>query len=128
AKLSPLRASYFSLLAQRKGNQKKARPASRPPRCALRVRVHRGDPRKGHPAPAADGVHPCTPPFGCFPTMAAASEGNPVRQQQQQSKSKDQSDSNSNSDCKSKSKSKSKFEIGNSNDTSNSGADNAPLQ
>ncbi|UYK64974.1 hypothetical protein NG831_11935 [Xanthomonas sacchari] len=128
AKLSPLRASYFSLLAQRKGNQKKARPASRPPRCALRVRVHRGDPRKGHPAPAADGVHPCTPPFGCFPAMAAASEGNPVRQQQQQIKSKDQSDSNSNSDCKSKSKSK--FEIGNSNDTSNSnsGADNAPLQ
>ncbi len=37
AKLSPLRASYFSLLAQRKGNQKKARPASRPPRCALRA-------------------------------------------------------------------------------------------
>ncbi|WP_295841970.1 hypothetical protein [uncultured Xanthomonas sp.] len=131
AKLSPLRASYFSLLAQRKGNQKKARPASRPPRCALRVRVHRGDPRKGHPAPAADGVHPCTPPFGYFPAMAAASEGNPVRQQQQQSKSKDQSDSNSNSnsDCKSKSKSKSKFKIGNSNNTSdsNSGADNAPL-
>ncbi|WP_295913341.1 hypothetical protein [uncultured Xanthomonas sp.] len=129
AKLSPLRASYFSLLAQRKGNQKNARPASRPPRCALRVRVHRGDPRKGHPAPAADGVHPCTPPFGYFPAMAAASEGNPVRQQQQQSKSKDQSDSNSNSDCKSKSKSKSKFKIGNSNNTSdsNSGADNAPL-
>ncbi|WP_226977832.1 hypothetical protein, partial [Xanthomonas sp. LMG 12461] len=93
----------------------------------LRVRVHRGDPRKGHPAPAADGVHPCTPPFGYFPAMAAASEGNPVRQQQQQSKSKDQSDSNSNSDCKSKSKSK--FKIGNSNNTSdsNSGADNAPL-
>ncbi len=66
AKLSPLRASYFSLLAQRKGNQKKARPASRPPRCALRVRVQPGDPRKG---------------LGCFAAKsgAVASRRQPAR-------------------------------------------------
>ncbi|WP_191091440.1 hypothetical protein [Xanthomonas sontii] len=97
AKLSPLRASYFSLLAQRKDNQKKARPAYAP--SALRApgpRPSRGSaegawllrsqvrgsrltaparppgrssasPFSGEPCPAADGVHPCTPPFGCFP-------------------------------------------------------------
>ncbi|MEL4892231.1 hypothetical protein PQU63_19255, partial [Xanthomonas protegens] len=31
-----------------------------------------------------DGVHPCTPPFGFFPAMAAASEGNPVSQKPEQ--------------------------------------------
>ncbi|WP_146095613.1 hypothetical protein [Xanthomonas sacchari] len=126
--LSPCGELLFFARAK-KSNQKKARPASRPPRCALRVRVHRGDPRKGHPAPAADGVHPCTPPFGFFPAMAAASEGNPVRQQQQQSNDQSNSDSNSNSKFEI-SNSNSKFEISNSNsnDTNNSGADNAPLQ
>ncbi|MBN6114301.1 hypothetical protein, partial [Xanthomonas bonasiae] len=63
------------------------------------------DSRKGHPAPAANGAHPCAPPFGFFPGPSAAAEGNPESQkataQQQQSNSQSQSnrqsDSNSNS-------------------------------
>ncbi|PPU97287.1 hypothetical protein XhyaCFBP1156_11460 [Xanthomonas hyacinthi] len=51
----------------------------RPPRCALRVRGCTGDSRKGHPAPAANGAHPCAPPFGFFPGPSAAAEGNPVK-------------------------------------------------
>jgi hypothetical protein len=78
-----LAASYFSLLVQRKVTKRKHTLPSALRANALRVRVHHGDPRKGHPAPAADGAHPCAPPFGCFPAMAAATEGNPVGQKQQ---------------------------------------------
>ncbi|QEN94048.1 hypothetical protein F0H33_12170 [Xanthomonas translucens pv. undulosa] len=59
------RESLFFARAK-KSNQKKARPASRLPRCALQVRVHDGDSRKGHPAPAANGAHPCAPPLRGF--------------------------------------------------------------
>jgi len=93
-KLSPYGELLFFACAK-KSNQKKAHPATRPPRCALRVRSHDGDSRKGHPAPAANGAHPCAPPFGFFPAVAAAPRGpgrstakqqqrRPQRQQQQQ--------------------------------------------
>ncbi|NYF21866.1 hypothetical protein HDC36_003342 [Xanthomonas sp. JAI131] len=78
-KLPPL-AGHFSLLAQRKVTKRKRALPTRPPRCALRVRGCTGDSRKGHPAPAANGAHPCAPPFGFFPGPSAAAEGNPESQ------------------------------------------------
>ncbi|MDV0438517.1 hypothetical protein, partial [Xanthomonas sacchari] len=33
---------------------------------------------------AANGAHPCAPPFGCFPGPSAAAEGNPVSQKPEQ--------------------------------------------
>jgi hypothetical protein len=110
-----IKVTKRSALPQPKAGQ--ARPASGLPRCALQVRVHDGDSRKGlgryaaksgavasrrlparrgeavlrlfpaSPAPAANGAHPCAPPFGFFPGPSAAAEGNPVSQKQQQSNS-----------------------------------------
>ncbi|WP_267107105.1 hypothetical protein [Xanthomonas sacchari] len=89
------RVTFLCSRKEKVTKRKRALP-SRPPRCALRVRVHHGDPRKGHPAPAADGVHPCTPPFGFFPAMAAASEGNPVNQKQKRQPKPEPSNGNGN--------------------------------
>ncbi|WP_371182375.1 hypothetical protein [Xanthomonas sacchari] len=79
------------------------------------------------PLPRTAHIH-VRRPSGVSPALAAASEGNPIRQQQQQSNDQSNSDSDSDCDCDSNCNNNSKFEISNSNDTSSSGADNAPLQ
>jgi hypothetical protein len=57
-------ASHFSLDAQRKVTKRKCTRAARP-RCAW-VRGRGRNFRKGHPAPAGNGAHPCAPPCGLY--------------------------------------------------------------
>jgi hypothetical protein len=71
---TPLRgASYFSLLVQRKDNQKKRSSTAewlvkhtlptRLPRCALQVHCAAGIFRRDIPVSSKNDVHPCTPPL-----------------------------------------------------------------
>ena len=73
---SPLRgASYFSLLVQRKDNQKKHTLPPRPRRCATRVHSASGILRHDIPVVAKNDVHPCTSPFGFFPLAPSLRKG-----------------------------------------------------
>ncbi|QNH19850.1 hypothetical protein HEP73_00748 [Xanthomonas sp. GW] len=86
--LSPCGESLFFACAK-KSNQKKAHPAYAP--SALRApgpRIGR-DSRKGHPAPAANGAHPCAPPLRGFsrPIRRCVRDPESPKQQQQQQQS-----------------------------------------
>ncbi len=83
---TPLRgASYFSLLVQRKDNQKRCFSTAewlvkhtlptRPPRCAARVHSTSGIFRHDIPVVAKNDVHPCTSPFGFFPLAPSLRKG-----------------------------------------------------
>ncbi len=83
---TPLRgASYFSLLVQRKDNQKRCFSTAewlvkhtlptRPPRCAARVHSASGIFRHDIPVVAKNDVHPCTSPFGFFPLAPSLRKG-----------------------------------------------------
>ena len=79
---APLRgASYFSLLVQRKGSQKKARPASAPNALRASGPLRRRDFSTRHPCRvekrrASMHVAPC----GVLSVGSVAAEGNPVSQ------------------------------------------------
>ena len=83
---SPLRgASYFSLLVQRKDNQKRCFSTAewlvkhtlppRPRRYATRVHSASGIFRHDIPVVAKNDVHPCTSPFGFFPLAPSLRKG-----------------------------------------------------
>ena len=83
---TPLRgASHFSLLVQRKDNQKKRFSTAewlvkhtlptRPRRYATRVHSASGIFRHDIPVVAKNDVHPCTSPFGFFPLAPSLRKG-----------------------------------------------------
>jgi len=82
----PLRGSLFFACAK-KSNQKKAHPAARPPRYALRVRSPNGHFSMAHPCANEKRRASCAPPFGYSPDGPDALRGpgrSKAKQQQQQ--------------------------------------------
>ena len=83
---TPLRgASYFSLLVQRKDNQKKAHPASAPTPLRDAGPLRRQDFSTEHPCPVEKRrTSLCVAPFGVLSASSVAAEWNPVDQKLKQ--------------------------------------------
>jgi hypothetical protein len=78
-------ASYFSLLVQRKANQKKAHPASAPSALRATGSLRRQDFSTRHPCLVEERrTSLCVAPFGVLSASSVATEGDPASQRHKQ--------------------------------------------